>query len=73
MVLYTIISPEVIFDGATIPEFLNSNESQTFEIDMDRRRIITQMLPNGQMKVDRLISSDPQDYLNPNWQPGTIL
>ncbi|QQE80863.1 YlzJ-like family protein [Alicyclobacillus sp. SO9] len=27
----------------------------------------------GQRRISRLISPDANDYLNPDWQPGTIL
>jgi hypothetical protein len=30
-------------------------------------------LPEGQMRVVRLVSSEPQAYLNPDYQPGSIL
>lgn len=27
----------------------------------------------GQTKIERILSTDPQDYLNPNCQPGQFL
>jgi hypothetical protein len=29
--------------------------------------------PGGTGTVQRLISTDPFDYLDPRWQPGTVL
>jgi hypothetical protein len=30
-------------------------------------------LPNATGRVERLISADPQDYLDPRWQPGAVV
>lgn len=27
----------------------------------------------GERRIQRLISPDPNDYLNPAWQPGTVV
>jgi hypothetical protein len=74
MLLYTIVPPEVIFEEAVEPEFQNWQKSETraFEINFNGRNFMLQSLSDGQFKIDRLISTDPRDYLNPDWQPGSI-
>jgi hypothetical protein len=75
MCLYTIVPLEVIFEEAIEPEFKNwqKSEAHAFEINYSGRNFMVQSLPSGRFKIDRLISTDPQDYLNPDWQPGSIL
>lgn len=36
---------------------------------------LLQVLPgqSGTGTVQRLLSTDPQDYLDPRWQPGTVI
>jgi hypothetical protein len=64
MVLYTIYPHEVVFQVDEQRDFL------TVEVDS---RVFVIELVNGQAQIVRLISHDPRDYLNPNWQPGTKL
>ncbi|MGI6627558.1 MAG: YlzJ-like family protein [Bacillota bacterium] len=64
MVLYTIYPQEVIFQ---VDEPRNY-----FSVDFDGKTFIMEF-SNGQARIIRLISSNPQDYLNPKWQPGAKL
>lgn len=73
MVLYTIVSLETIFGETMMPEFFNSAGTEEFELNLNGKKLVVQMLPSGQLQVNRLISTNPADYLNPDWQPGTIL
>lgn len=70
MLLYTIIPMETIFESET-----DNWEGSHNEIEMvqGRASLLVQSLPGGKYKVTRIISTDPQDYLRPEWQPGTII
>lgn len=43
------------------------------EVRQEGRLLLVEPQPGGQGKLVRLISSDPSDYLNPSWQPGTMV
>jgi len=62
MILYTIYPPEVVFQ--------TKEKHHYFTINFDGRTFIMELV-NGQAQIVRLISADPNDYLNPKWQPGT--
>ena len=71
MILYTIIPPEIIFDE---PDSQKEEEQQSdVEIKRGGLSLMVQPLPGGQAKVTRIISTNAQDYLNPQLQPGTIM
>jgi len=69
MLLYTIIPPEYIFEESD-PE---TEQEAEFEIKRGSLSLLVQPLPGGQAKVSRIISTNAQDYLNPQWQPGSIM
>jgi len=71
MMLYTIIPSEAIFDSE--PETGLTENSSEVEIKQGSVSLLTQALPGGQYKINRIISTDPQDYLKPEWQPGSIM
>lgn len=72
MMLYTIIPLEAIFDPETET---GSGESVVAEVEIKQGSVslLAQPLPGGQYKINRIISTDPQDYLRPEWQPGSIM
>ncbi len=63
--LWSIYPAEVIFGdpSATPPE----------EVSVAGRTFIVSRLPDGGRRIERLISSDPSDYLRPEWTPGKQL
>lgn len=65
MILHTVMPLELVFaeEGPTEPPM---------EIEIAGQRLLVQR--SGQAwQVVRLLSSDPADYLDPRWQPGTVL
>ena len=44
-----------------------------FETTYLGRRVISRVGPAGQMEVVRLLSTDPQDYLDPRLCPGAVM
>ena len=67
-VLWTIYPPEVVMRSESPGE-----SSQRMEVSRDNRVFVVSQSSDGQRQIERLISSDPSDYLNPEWQPGQIL
>jgi hypothetical protein len=67
MLLYTIVPPEIIFEE-------EDNDELPPEIEMKDGSVslLCQMLPGGEIRINRVISSNPQDYLKPDWQPGSV-
>ena len=74
MILYTIIPLEYIFaeddDEDKKEKIISAND---FEIKQGTVSLMASPLNGGQMKVNRIISTNALDYLNPDWQPGSII
>ncbi len=68
MILHTIMQPETIFEEVKAKEALIIKEI-TFE------GVILEVEKRGEQNyiVQRMISSNPSDYLRPDLQPGTVL
>jgi len=68
MILYTTMAKELVLEGFedNVPEY---------EEIHGLGGIILQVEPLGfgQAKIVRLISSNPEDYLNPAFQPGQVI
>jgi hypothetical protein len=66
-ILWTSMPVDLVVDGLT------PAAAATMEMSVGGR--ILQVLPgeNGKGTVQRLISGDPQDYLDPRWQPGAAI
>ena len=66
MIIYTPMPiEEVLKDYDKVKEFK--------EIDYQGKKLQVETLENGQYKIARILSSSPQDYLDPKLQPGVIL
>lgn len=64
--IYSIIPPEEIWD--------ESNADPTFrEVDINGCLMQVEQLTATRGRVVRLLSTDPQDFLNPSYQPGSFL
>lgn len=64
MIIYTIMPTELIFPVETAGE--------TNLINRDGRSILARRDADG-WRVERLLSTDPADFLDPRWQPGAVL
>lgn len=62
--LYTIYPMELVFQSAEEPHY--------FTVSLGHRTFVLETA-DGQARLVRLISSDPRDYLDPRWQPGTTV
>ena len=61
MILYTPVPVELLFSGS-------SREFK--EVVFGEAKIITEVDAEGTCRIVRLISCNPDDYLNPDLQPG---
>jgi hypothetical protein len=67
MILYSIIPTEVIYQG------FDQLNPQYEDIVMDGCSMQIERINENQAKIVRLYSVNPQDYLNTQFSPGTIL
>lgn len=67
MIMYSVIPLEQIFEGI-------ENETSTLEeINIHGMIMEVQPIDSRQARIVRLISPNPQDYLNPAFAPGQII
>jgi len=67
MILYSTMPIEMVFEGYEQMK-LNYREVQFGHMTM----VVDQVSPT-EGRVVRIISPNPQDYLNPSYQPGQML
>lgn len=66
----------ILYTPVPIESVLNQNEDTTyeyFELDYHGVTLVMEPIDSYQAKIVRLISSNPNDYLNPSYTPGNIL
>ena len=65
MILYTVVPPEEIF-----PE----EEERTFVTARYQGvSVVVEPVGDGRARLERVLSTDPEDYLRSDLQPGAIL
>lgn len=66
MIIYSPLPTEQILDGW---------DRQETPVEMRAGGRVMEVMPagEGQVRIVRLISPDPQDYLNPQWAPGQMV
>ncbi len=71
MILYTIYDPNVIFKNQNI----NDTQAYTTYCEMNVDGIMVQVSKcnNNDFCIERVISTNPADYLNPRLQPGSTI
>ncbi|WP_261132944.1 YlzJ-like family protein [Bacillus sp. Marseille-Q3570] len=67
MILYTSMPNELVFNTA------NEDYEKHAMIEMNGVSMMVEHLDGNQCRIVNLLSTDPNHYLNPNFQPGTIL
>lgn len=67
MIHYTPLPLEDVFDGWDRPR----QEAQ--EVVVNGVTMVVEPVNMKEAKIVRIISSDPQDYLNPAFQPGKMV
>jgi hypothetical protein len=66
MILYTAMPLELIFNTYENPRQFN-------EVRIGHMTMVIEPLSSTQGRIIRLISPDPQDYLNPHYAPGQLI
>jgi len=69
MVLYTVMPLEVVFDAS----WSDTRQDNLCESTYLGRSVLVRVSADGTRHVVRLMSSDPSDYLDPRFFPGTML
>lgn len=69
MILYTIIPPEEIF----AEEEWSQEAAPPLEVQVDGVILSVSPGKRGSARVERVISTNPEDYLRPSFQPGNLL
>lgn len=64
--MHTIMPLEVVFEQANTPLTVQ-------EISHAGVSLLVEPQTNGKNRVQRIISSNPADYLNPQLQPGNLI
>lgn len=67
MFYYSIYPPEVILN-----EELDQKEVHR-EVEFEGKKMIVTIDAQGEQRITRLISTDPNDFLDPRWNPGNII
>jgi hypothetical protein len=71
MILYTIYDPDIIFNYES--PYNNEANTKYSEIYVDGIMVQAVQLNNNDYCINRIISTNPMDYLNPKLQPGSIV
>ncbi|UKS29829.1 YlzJ-like family protein [Paenibacillus sp. HWE-109] len=67
MIHYSVLPMEVIFEG------IETYEPKYLEIEQDGISMQIEPISGFQARIVRLYSCNPQDYLNRQYAPGTII
>lgn len=67
MIMYSIVPVEQIFEG------FDNEQEPLEEISIDGILMQVQPISSRQAKIVRIISPDPQDFLNPSYAPGEMI
>jgi hypothetical protein len=66
MTLWSILPTELVLNNIDEPPVYE-------EIQYNNIKMLVEKINPTQCKINRLLSTDPQDYLHPQMQPGSIL
>ncbi|KZE82228.1 hypothetical protein AV654_09265 [Paenibacillus elgii] len=67
MIHYSILPLETVYEG------IEEMKSSTVDIVMNGVRMQVEPVNAQQAKIVRLISCNPQDFLNPQYAPGRMI
>lgn len=68
MILYSIVPAEVVFQKS-----YGQEEVTFFEAGYRGERIIVSQTQDGHCSISRLLSTSPDSFLNPAFQPGNTV
>lgn len=61
--LWTIVPSDMLLDA--------EDTFAVAEMSVGRATVVVHVAADGSRRVERLLSTNPADYLRPEWQPGT--
>ncbi len=67
LVLYTPLALEQVLASPL------TDEGAATLMRVDERTCLVRVGPDGRRRVERLLSTDPRDFLDPRWQPGQLV
>lgn len=62
--LWTVVPEQLIFD--------EDDNFSVAEMNVGNVTVVVQVGADGSKRVQRLLSTNPRDYLRPEWQPGIV-
>lgn len=68
--LYTIVPIEVIFGGGDAENEETAQHLSEQTVQIGGATLLVEPDGMGRGKVKRILSTDPNHYLDPRWQPG---
>lgn len=66
MLIYSVLPPEVLIAGL-------EGRSQEFEEIIDGIKVQVEPISENAAIINRVLSTNPQDFLNPKLQPGRLI
>lgn len=70
MIYYSIYDPSLVFGNQG---FNNSTNVSLTDMNINGVMVQVSRSNNQELRVERIISTNPRDYLNPKLQPGSIV
>lgn len=68
MILYSIIPAEIVFNGLD-----DAPGAEYIEASYKGEKVLVSRMRNSQFVITRLLSTKPSSYLDPAFQPGSIV
>lgn len=68
MILYSIVPAEIVFGGGT-----EEQNRRLYEAEYLGQQVQVEMAADNEYRLIRVFSTQPEVYLNPKLQPGTIV
>ncbi|PYG87551.1 YlzJ-like protein [Ruminiclostridium sufflavum DSM 19573] len=70
MIIYSIYDKEVVFGNQGYGEHTNISYSN---MDIGGVSVQVSKTNNADLRIERILSTNPRDYLNPKLQPGCLI
>ncbi|OPX43706.1 hypothetical protein CLHUN_24260 [Ruminiclostridium hungatei] len=72
MILHTIYDTSLIFSNMDYynPEKINTGFT---ELEVDGVRLLVMKTSDDEIKIERILSTNPLHFLNPRLQPGAVI
>ncbi|MDX9871374.1 MAG: YlzJ-like family protein [Clostridia bacterium] len=67
MIIYTPIPPEILWQDKKETDY------RLVEDAIDGIRMQIMLLPDQTARIERILSTDPQDFLRESCRPGTVI